>query len=211
MLSHVIALLSIYMIVHVHLCVYKTLLASILNFTKRSSQLFHFLQLLFQKLAVKNGTVEPRLSGPPLSGTSIIRLGGFLFNISENGRVPQMRMRVAAVTMETCLLIFCACADNHVALLFINKVGGSRRGLSIRLSGIFTYPACFWNQGVRIIEVLYNSELFSRHLYFVERPLNLSISLHNVRGMTAYRKPRLCTLQQIILTIFVDLIFVQGC
>ena len=53
-----------------------------------------------------------------------------------------------------CLLMFCACADNHVALLFINKVGGSRRGLSIRLSGVFTYPACFWNQGVRIIEVL---------------------------------------------------------
>ncbi len=63
-------------------------------------------------------------------------------------------MRVAVVTMETCLLFFCACADNHVTLLFINKVGGSRRGLSIRLSGIFTYPACFWKQGVRIIEVL---------------------------------------------------------
>ncbi len=85
-------------------------------------------------------TVEPRLSRPPLSGTSIIRLGSFLFNNSENGRVPKMRMRVAAVTMETCLLIFYACADNHVALLFINKVGGSRRGLSIRSSGIFTYP-----------------------------------------------------------------------
>ena len=65
-----------------------------------------------------------------------------------------MRMRGTAVTMETYLLILCACADNHVALLFINKVGGSRRGLSIQLSGIFTYPACFWNQGVRIIEVL---------------------------------------------------------
>ena len=99
-------------------------------------------------------TVEPRLSGPPLSGTSIIRLGSFLVIRSKNGCVPQMRMRVAAVTMETCLLIFCACTYNHVALLFINKVGGSRRGLSIRLSGIFTYPACFWNQGVRIIEVL---------------------------------------------------------
>ena len=104
---------------------------------------------------VGKGTVEPRLSGPRLSGTSIIRLGSFLFIRLENGRVPQMRMRVAAVTMETCLLIFCACADSHVALLFINKVGGSRRGLSIRLSGIFTYPACFWNQGVRIIEVLF--------------------------------------------------------
>ncbi len=41
-----------------------------------------------------------------------------------------MRMRVAVVTMETGLFIFCACADNHVALLFINKVGGSRRSLS---------------------------------------------------------------------------------
>ncbi len=76
-------------------------------------------------------TVEPRLSGPPLSGTSIIRLGSFLVIRSENGRVPQTRMRVSAVTMDTCLLIFCACADNHEALLFINKVGGSRRGLSI--------------------------------------------------------------------------------
>ena len=46
------------------------------------------------------------------------------------------------------------------ALLFINKVGGSRRGLSIRLSDIFTYPACFWNQGVRIIEVLLYKHLF---------------------------------------------------
>ncbi len=36
-------------------------------------------------------TVEPRLSGPPLSGTSIIRLVSFFiirFNNSENGRVP---------------------------------------------------------------------------------------------------------------------------
>ncbi len=52
------------------------------------------------------------------------RLSGLALFFLENGRVPQMRMRVAAVTMETCLLIFCACADNHVALLFINKVGG---------------------------------------------------------------------------------------
>ncbi len=65
-----------------------------------------------------------------------------------------MHMRVTAVTMETGLHIFCACTDNHVALLFINKVGGSRCGLSIRLSGIFTYLACLWNQGVRIIEVV---------------------------------------------------------
>ena len=55
-------------------------------------------------------TVEPRSFGPPLSGTSIIRLGSFLVIRSENGRVPQTRMRVEAVTMETYLLIFCACA-----------------------------------------------------------------------------------------------------
>ena len=117
------------------------------------------------KVIHRNGiTVEPRLSGPPLSRTSIIDYRAWQFscyitdNRSENGRVPQMCMRIAAVTMETCLLIFCACADNHVALLFINKVGGSRRGLSIQLSGIFTYPACFWNQGVRIIEVLLYQE-----------------------------------------------------
>ncbi len=55
------------------------------------------------------------------SRTSIIRP-------NKNGRVPQTRMRIAAVTMETCLI-------DHVALLFINKVGGSRSGLSI------TYPA----------------------------------------------------------------------
>ncbi len=40
-------------------------------------------------------------------------------------------MRVEAVTIqETGLVFFCACAYNHVALLFNNKVGGSRRGLS---------------------------------------------------------------------------------
>ena len=32
------------------------------------------------KNALNTTTVEPRLSGPPLSGTSIIRLGSFLFN-----------------------------------------------------------------------------------------------------------------------------------
>ncbi len=37
---------------------------------------------------------EPRLSG----------LAVFFLNNSENGRVPQMRMRVAAVTMETSCL-----------------------------------------------------------------------------------------------------------
>ncbi len=90
-------------------------------------------------------TVEPPLSGPPLSGLAV-----FFLNNSENGRVPPMRMRVAAVTMETCLLIFCACADNHVALLFINKVGGPRRGLSIRLSGLLLEPRCPDNRGFTV-------------------------------------------------------------
>ncbi len=49
--------------------------------------------------------------------------------------------------METGLLIFCACADNHVALLFINKVGGSRRDLSLRLSGLPLEPRCLDNRG----------------------------------------------------------------
>ena len=40
-----------------------------------------------------------------------------------------------------------------------------------------------------LISIPYSAK-FSRHLYFVEWPLK-TISLHNVRGMTAYRKPRL--------------------
>ncbi len=59
----------------------------------------------------------------------------------------QIRMRVATVTMETCLLIFCACADNHVALLFINKVGESKRGLSIRLIRLPLETMCLDNRG----------------------------------------------------------------
>ena len=100
-------------------------------------------------------TVEPRLSGP-----SIIRnldYPAWQFSCYQIRKWAVSLKRACALQllhMETCLLIFYACADNHVALLFINKVGGSRRGLSIRLSGIFTYPACFWNQDVRIIEVL---------------------------------------------------------
>ncbi len=50
------------------------------------------------------------------------------------------------------------------------------------------------------------SAKFLRHLYFVDWPLK-AISLHNVRGMTANRKPRLKSLHVIAgnLTIFVDL------
>ncbi len=49
---------------------------------------------------------EPRISG--LAVFFLIRLHN-----SENGRVPQMRMRVAAVTMETCLLLEPRCLDNR--------------------------------------------------------------------------------------------------
>ncbi len=40
-----------------------------------------------------------------------------------------------------------------------------------------------------IVHIPYSVK-FSRHLYFVDWPLK-AILLHNVRGMTAYRKPRL--------------------
>ncbi len=41
----------------------------------------------------------------------------------------------------------------------------------------------------RMCSIPYSAK-FSRHLYFVDWPLK-AISLHNVRGMTAYRKPLL--------------------
>ncbi len=63
-------------------------------------------------------TVEPQLSGARLS-----------WNLDHPAWL-KMDMSIA-VTMDTGMFIFCACAH---ALLFINKVGGSRRGLSIRLS-----------------------------------------------------------------------------
>ena len=89
-------------------------------------------------------TVEPRLSGPPLSGTLIIWLGIFFLNNSENGRVPEMRMRIVTVTMETGLLIRrqpCGTAVYEwIKAWFIYL--------------IIHYPACLWNQGVRIIEAL---------------------------------------------------------
>ncbi len=56
------------------------------------------------------------------------------------------------LTGQTGLLTFCASADNHMALLSINKVGGSRRG--------FIYLI---NQGVRIIEVLLYFRINSEH------------------------------------------------
>ncbi len=77
-----------------------------------------------------------------------------LFYVSMHGRhasYGNAHVHCSCYYIETGLLIFCTCTNNYMALLFINKVGESRRGLSIQLSG---YPACLWNQGVRIIEVL---------------------------------------------------------
>ena len=81
--------------------------------------------------------------------------GCFLLQIFSFVRVPMSKTEIVLVKARKLMPIIPPLfSDNHVALLFINKVGGSRCGLSIRLSGIFTYPACFWNQGVWIIEVL---------------------------------------------------------
>ncbi len=57
-------------------------------------------------------TVEPPLSGPPLSGISIIRHGN---SLKKKGGGDSLKMGVsAAVTMDTCIFIFCACADAHI-------------------------------------------------------------------------------------------------
>ncbi len=74
-----------------------------------------------------------------------------------------MRMRVTTVDGPAHLLRM----RSHVALLFINKVGGSRRGLSIG------YLACLWNQGVRIIEVV----LYSAYNYCVGISYLLSVDI----------------------------------
>ena len=84
---------------------------------------------------MKSSTVEPRLSGPPLSGTSIIRLGSFLVIRSENGRVPQTRMRVAAVTMET------ACLSSAHAQTTMRHCCLSIKWVDQGVVYLFDYPA----------------------------------------------------------------------
>ncbi len=42
---------------------------------------------------------------------------------------------------------------------------------------------------VALLDIPYSAK-FSRHLYFVDLPLK-AVLLHNIRGITAYRKPRL--------------------
>ena len=84
---------------------------------KRIAASYQWVKLLY--------TVEPRLSGPPLSGTSIIRHGNSL------------KMGVsAAVTMDTGMFIFCACADAHIHCCLSIKLGWSRCTWFI----LFDYP-----------------------------------------------------------------------
>ncbi len=71
----------------------------------------------------------------------------------------------AAVTMDTGLFIFCACAHIHCCFHLLRMRPHSPLFLSIkwvdqgvvypiRLSGLFSYPAWLRNKDVRIIEVL---------------------------------------------------------
>ncbi len=60
----------------------------------------------------------------------------------------------AAVTMDTGMFIFCACANAHIQCCLSIKWVDQGVVYPIRLSGLFSYPAWFRNKGVRIIEVL---------------------------------------------------------
>ncbi len=60
----------------------------------------------------------------------------------------------AAVTMDTGMFIFCACADAHIHCCVSIKWVDQGVVYPIRLSGIFSYLAWLKNKGVRIIEVL---------------------------------------------------------
>ncbi len=64
----------------------------------------------------------------------------------------------AAVTMDTGMFIFCACADAHIHCCVSIKWVDQGVVYPIPLSGIFSYLAWLKNKGVRIIEVLlYNN------------------------------------------------------
>ncbi len=60
----------------------------------------------------------------------------------------------AAVTMDTGMFIFCACADAHIHCCLSIKWVDQGVVYPTRLSSIFSYPAWLRNKGVRIIEVL---------------------------------------------------------
>ncbi len=59
----------------------------------------------------------------------------------------------AAVTMDTGMFIFCACAYAHIHCCLSIKWVDQGVVYPIRLSGIFSYPEWLRNKGVRIIEV----------------------------------------------------------
>ncbi len=60
----------------------------------------------------------------------------------------------AAVTMDTGMFIFCACANAHIHSCLSIKWVDQGVVYPIRLFGLFSYPAWLRNKGVRIIEVL---------------------------------------------------------
>ena len=64
-------------------------------------------------------------------------------------------MRVAAVTMETCLLFFCACADNmwHCCSS-IKWVDQGVVYLFIHLFGLLLEPRCPDNRGSTVLSLL---------------------------------------------------------
>ncbi len=68
------------------------------------------------------------------------------------------------------------------ALNFTMQLSGwIKHGLSVRLSGIFSYPACLWNQGVRIIILLrFYCTLINSHPCTLQQAsfLNLTTSDH---------------------------------
>ncbi len=61
--------------------------------------------------------------------------------------------RIAAVTMETGLLIFCACVDNHVALLFIKAWFIYSIIRHINLSGLPLEPKCPENRDSTVLHM----------------------------------------------------------
>ncbi len=80
------------------------------------------------------------------------------------------------------------CRLNYKVMLFsCVSIGHAQLGNTSTCSFLCVY--CFNSVLLPLLYIPYSAK-FSRHLYFVDWPLK-AISLHNVRGMTAYRKPRL--------------------
>ncbi len=90
------------------------------------------------------------------SRTSIIRHGNSLKNNNNNNKISKMGVS-AAVTMDTGMFIFCACADAHIHCCLSIKWVESRRGLSysiirtIQLSGMAQEQRCPDNRGSTVL------------------------------------------------------------